>query len=166
MFKKHNPHKISGKWNYYPIRDVSKDPVTEEDTAFYIATESRESGSEFYQKHLRIVNTLFDRAMVENCLNLMSSEASHISKTHSYFPSSELTENEVRIFLAHGYFLAATEDGFGIAIRGKISGACRDAMMAFARSSVMENPKSGEVVLHCLYRGYEIARSRVPLDDL
>lgn len=164
MFKRNNPNKISGRWNYYPIRDVAKDPVTTQDIAFHIAVESEESGSEYYQKHLRIVNTQFDQAMVENCLNLMFEEAEYISKTHSHFSSSGLTNDEVRIFLAHGYFLAATEDGFGIAVPGKISGACRDAMMAFTRSSVMENPKSGEIVLHCLYRGYEISRLRVPLD--
>jgi len=105
MFKKNNPYKISGKWNYYPIRDVTKNPVKTDDITLHIAMESRESGSEYYQKYLGFVNTQLDRSFVSNCLKLMTAEANFISRTHTYFENSGLTEDEVRLFLAHGYFL-------------------------------------------------------------
>jgi hypothetical protein len=58
-----------------------------------------------------------------------------------------------------------TENLFDIARKGLISGACRDAMREFAMLDAMENPEESGLVLHCLYRGFELCRERVPVED-
>ena len=162
MFKKKSPHKISGKWNYYSQRDVEREPITIDDQMGVMAA-SRESGSEYLKKHLNFINTSVDRQFIANLMQQMSSEAEKIYDIYEDTPM-RVDFEKISIFLCYGYCFAMTENLFEIARKGLISGACRDAMREFAMLDSMENPGETELVLHCLYRGFEISRERVPVD--
>ncbi len=93
----------------------------------------------------------------------MSDEAVAIYRIFEDAPM-KVDFEKISVFLCYGYCFAMTENLFDIARKGLISGACRDAMREFAMLDSMENPGETELVLHCLYRGFEISRERVPVE--
>ena len=163
MFKKNSPIKISGKWKYYPQRNVEIDPITVEDQ-MSVMQSSHESGGEYLKKHLHFINTSVDRLFIEKLMQQMADEAEKIYEMYESFPM-KVDFEKISVFLCYGYCFAMTENLFDIARKGLISGACRDAMREFAMLDAMENPGETELVLHCLYRGFEICRDRVPAED-
>jgi hypothetical protein len=163
MFKKRNPIKISGKWNYYPQRSIENEPITIDDK-MRVMSPSRESGSEYLKKHFNFINNSLERDFVAGVISQMSDEADAI---YELFEDSPLSVNleKISILLAHGYCFAMTENLFDMARKGLISGACRDAIGEFAMLDSMQNPDELELTLHCLYRGFEVCRERVPVDE-
>jgi hypothetical protein len=162
MFKKSSSIKISGKWKYYPQRNVEIEPITIEDQMSVMGL-SQESGSEYLKKHLQLINSSMDRFFIEKLMEQMADEASNIYEIYESFPM-KVDFEKISVFLCYGYCFAMTENLFDIARRGLISGACRDAMREFAMLDAMENPGETELVLHCLFRGFEICRDRVPAE--
>ena len=163
MFKKNSPMRISGSWKYYPERHVQKDPITVEDKIGIMGF-SQESGSEYLKKHFNFINTSVERQFIANLMVVMSDEAEKIYEMYENFPM-KVDFEKISIFLCYGYCFAMTESIFDIARKGLISGACRDAMREFAMIDSMENSESTELVLYCLYRGFEISRERVPVEE-
>ena len=163
MFKKSSPIRISGKWKYYPQRNVEDDPITVDDQVSIMGV-SQESGSEYLKKHLHFINTSVERQFIANLMQQMSEDAEKIYEVYESFPM-KVDFQKISVFLCYGYCFAMTENLFDIARKGLISGACRDAMREFAMLDAMENPGETELVLHCLYRGFEICRERVPVED-
>lgn len=162
MFKKSSSIKISGKWKYYPQRNVEIEPITIEDQMSVMGL-SQESGSEYLKKHLQLINSSMDRFFIEKLMEQMADEASNIYEIYESFPM-KVDFEKISVFLCYGYCFAMTENLFDIARRGLISGACRDAMREFAMLDAMENPGETELVLHCLFRGFEICRDRIPAE--
>ena len=162
MFGKKSSVKISGKWKYYPQRNVKSDPIGVEDQVSIMGV-SQESGSEYLKKHLNFVNTSVDRQFISNLMQQMSDEAAKIYRIYDGV-QMRVDFEKISVFLCYGYCFAMTENLFEIARKGLISGACRDAMREFAMLDSMENPGETELVLHCLYRGFEISRERVPVE--
>ena len=162
MFKKSSPIKISGKWKYYPQRNLENEPITIEDQMSIMGL-SEESGSEYLKKHLQFINTSIDRLFIEKLMEQMEDEASNIYEIYESFPM-KVDFEKISVFLCYGYCFAMTENLFDLARKGLISGACRDAMREFAMLDAMENPGETELVLHCLFRGFEICRLRVPVE--
>jgi hypothetical protein len=162
MFGKKSPVKISGKWKYYPQRNVESDPIGVDDQIGIMGV-SHESGSEYLKKHLNFINTSVDRQFISNLMQQMSDEAVAIYRIFEDAPM-RVDFEKISVFLCYGYCFAMTENLFEIARKGLISGACRDAMREFAMLDSMENPGETELVLHCLYRGFEISRERVPVE--
>ena len=163
MFEKNNPLKISGKWKYYPIRCVEKEPITSEDQ-MGIMSESQESGNEYLKKHMNFINTSLDRQFIANLMVQLSDEIDRIYDLFESFPM-RIELEKISMYLCYGYCFAMTENLFDISRKGLISGACRDAIREFAMLEEMQNPGQSELVLHCLYRGFEISRERVPVED-
>ena len=77
MFKKRNPIKISGKWNYYPQRSIENEPITIDDK-MRVMSPSRESGSEYLKKHLNFINNSLERDFVARVISQMSDESDAI----------------------------------------------------------------------------------------
>lgn len=103
MSKKSSPIKISGKWRYYPQRNVENDPITIDDK-MSVMSSSQESGSEYLKKHLHFINTSFERHFIENLMQQMSDEAENIYEIY------EQDFGKISIFLCYGYCFAMTED--------------------------------------------------------
>jgi len=61
MFKKKSPIQISGKWKYYPQRDLETNPITIDDVMEIMAVSNQESGSEYLKKHLNFINTSLEK---------------------------------------------------------------------------------------------------------
>jgi hypothetical protein len=163
MFKKSSPIKISGKWKYYPQRNVENEPITIDDQ-MSVMSSSQESGSEYLKKHLRFISTSVERQFIENLMQQMSDEAEKIYEMYESHPM-KVDFGKISVFLCYGFCFSMTENLFGMARKGLVSGACRDAMREFAMLDAMENPGETELILHCLYRGFEISRERVPIEE-
>lgn len=166
MFKKNSPTQISGKWKYYPQRDVEANPITIDDVMGVMTVSNQESGSEYLKKHFNFINTSLERQFVSGVIANMADEADAIYEMYESSPMNVDIE-KIAVYLAYGYCFAMTESLFDIARKGLISGACRDAMREFAMLTRMESGSSDdtELVLHCLYRGFEVSRIRVPIDE-
>lgn len=163
MFRRNNPIKISGRWQYYPQRSVENEPINIDDKIRVMAP-SRESGNEYLKKHFNFINNSLEPGFVAKVISQMSDDADVIYGLYED-SSSSVNIEKISIFLAHGYCFAMTENLFDIARKGLISGACRDAIGEFAMLDSMENPDELELTLHCLYRGFEICRERVPVEE-
>lgn len=166
MFKKKSPIQISGKWKYYPQRDVDANPITIDDVMGIMAVSNQESGSEYLKKHFNFINNSLERQFVSGVIANMADEADSIYEMYESSPMNVDIE-KIAVYLAYGYCFAMTENLFDIARKGLISGACRDAMREFAMLMQIESGGSGdtELVLHCLYRGFELCRQRVPIEE-
>ena len=152
-----------GKEKYFPQRDVSKEPITIEDVMGVNALPANSAGSEYLKKHLRYINTNVSHEFVnELAIQMMQFTPVILDK---YKTKTKLSAEEMCIWLAHGYCFAMTEVLFDIARKDLISGACRDAIKEMTMMSQMELSGEGAIVLHCLYKGFEISRFNVPVEN-
>ena len=157
IFKKNSADQISGSWNYYSIRKVLENPINHDDQISVMHDLSKESGEEYFRKHMNLVRTLMSREMVGNLIQLFLPEAEAIQDDLDI----DKDIAEIASLLTYGYSFAMTEDLFGISKSSEISGACRNGLLMMAQAYIMENPGEEKLILTCLYRGYEICRNRV-----
>lgn len=154
---------IFSKINYFPQRDVGKEPITIDDVIGVNIPPENSAGSEYLKKHLRYINTNLSREFVTELATQMMEFTSEIEDEYS--TKTKLSAEEISVWLAHGYCFAMTEDLFEIARKDLISSSCRDAMKEMTMLSQMELPSEGAIILHCLYKGFEISRLRVPVEN-
>lgn len=162
IFKKNQTNLISSSLKYFPQRDLKKEPITTSDEIQVNAYPADKAGAEFMKQHMSYINTAISREFVTSLTTNMIDEAKSVSKK---FKSENLRDEEVAIWLAHGYLFAMTESLFGIARKGLISNACKDAMNEMIILAQMQNSGNTKLLLHCLFKGFEISRTNVPAED-
>lgn len=161
-FKKGSIFKHFGKFEYYPQRDVNKEPITTIDLMQIASIPENNAGKNYREQHLQYINTMISREFVSQLAANMMEEAGIIQ---AKFSPDKLGVEEICVWLAHGYCFAMTESLFEMARKGLISGACRDAIWEMAMFSQMEKQGSTKIILHSLYRGFEISRINVSVDE-
>lgn len=162
VFKKNKGNPFSKKLEYFPQRDVKKEPITASDLIQINSFPSNNAGKEYFQNHLHYINTMVSREFVGSLAEKMLDESVIVKKL---FPKSKLSKEEISVWLAHGYCFAMTESLFDMGRQGFISSACRDAIWEMAMMSQMQQAENTDLVLHCLYKGFEISRINVPVED-
>lgn len=162
IFKKSKKQFNSAKLDYFPQRDVKKEPITLNDVMEINAIPKNSEGKDYLQQHLDYINTMVSRDFVYSLSEKMLEESAVVKKL---FPKLSLSVEEISVFLAHGYCFAMTESLFDIARQGFISSACRGAIWEMTLLSQMQHPGKAELILHCLYRGFEISRINVPVEN-
>jgi len=162
IFKKNKSILSTDKLKYYSERDVKKEPITTDDLIQINVIPENNAGKDYMKQHLHYINTMVSREFVYNLTEKMLDEAELVKEK---FNPENLAAEQIGVWLAHGYCFAMTEALFEIARKGLISSACRDAISEMAMLSQMEKGGSTELVLHCLYRGFEISRINVPVES-
>jgi|GEM_PF-2491736 len=162
IFKKSNQPFNSAKLEYFPQRDVKKEPITVNDLMQMNALPKNSLGKDYMKQHLHFINTMVSRDFVYSLTEKMIDEAKLVKNK---FNPDNLSAEDIAVWLGHGYCLAMTESLFEIARKGLISNACRDAISDMALLTQMDKPGNAELILHCLYRGFEISRINVPVED-
>jgi len=162
MFKKNKSTMKSTKLTYFPERDLKKEPITINDEIQVNAFPVDNAGKDFMNQHMNFINTSISREFVTDLTIKMIDEAKAVNKV---FKPGNLVEEEIAVWLAHGYLFAMTESLFGIARKGLISSACKDAINEMVMLAQSEKPGNSKLLLHCLFKGFEISRVNVPAED-
>jgi hypothetical protein len=162
IFKKNKSSLFADNLKYFPQRDVRKEPITKSDLIQINAFPENNAGKDYMKQHLHFINTMVSREFVYTLTEKMLDEAVLVKDK---FNPENLSAEQIAVWLTHGYCFAMTESLFEIARKGLISSACKDAISEMAMLSQMEVKGNTELVLHCLYRGFEVSRINVPVEN-
>lgn len=162
MFKKNNSKPFSKNLEYFPQRDLKKEPIVGSDLLQVNSFPGSSSGKEYFQQHLSYINTMVSRDFVHDLSIKMLDESETVKKL---FPTTKLSVEEISVWLAHGYCFAMTESLFELGRQGFISNICRDAIFEMTMLSQMQHSGESNLILHCLYKGFEISRVNVPIEE-
>ena len=162
VFKMNKSNPFSKKIEYFPQRDLEREPITASDLIQINSIATNSAGKEYFQQHLSYINTMVSRDFVYNLSAKMLDESATVKKL---FSKTKLGVEEISVWLAHGYCFAMTESLFDLGRQGFISSSCRDAIWEMTLLSQLQQTSDTDLILHSLYKGFEISRINVPVDE-
>jgi hypothetical protein len=155
LFGKPKTHKITGSFNYVPIRDPRKKKITTEDLIPAMPGGDR-TGDEFLQKYLYLVRNHMSRELVAEWF-----QACAIRKD-SYFDaiSEQFNEDEFVGYMVQGFAMAVAEfESFEIAKSDEMADCVWGAMKSFSIQILLDTDSDGQKAgLAALLSGYHVAR--------
>jgi hypothetical protein len=155
LFGKPKTHKITGSFNYMPIRDPRKEKITTGDLIPAMPGGVR-TGDEFLEKYLYIVRNHISRDLVAEWF-----QACAIRKD-SYFDaiSEQFDEDEFLGYMVQGFAMAVAEfESFGIAKSDEMADCVWGAMKSFSIQILLDSDsESQKAGLAALLSGYHVAR--------
>jgi hypothetical protein len=155
LFGKPKTHKITGSFQYVPIRDPRKKKITTQDLIPAMPGGDR-TGDEFLQKYLYIVRNHMSRELVAEWF-----QACAIRKdSYTEEIPGDFDEDEFLGYMVQGFAMAVAEyESFGIAKPEVMADCVWGAMKSFSIQILLDSDSEGQKAgLAAFLSGYHIAR--------
>ena len=152
LFGKPKTHKITGAFDYVPIRDPRNNKVNTQD----LIPGGTRTGDEFFEKYLFLVRNHISRELVAEWFQMCS------ARKDSYIAalSGDFDEDEFLGYMVQGFAMAVAEfESFEITKANLMADCVWQAMKSFSIQILLDSDTDGQKNgLAALLSGYHVAR--------